>query len=87
MTHSYLDLDPVLRLDFDRDLNLAPNLDRAFASTDVYVCWELSLALHLLPEAFADNLSQSFPALGICGLERPGRRRLVGCTWLDRVGC
>ncbi|NJM11240.1 MAG: hypothetical protein HC889_04515 [Synechococcaceae cyanobacterium SM1_2_3] len=64
----------------------ALDLDRAFQSSraDVWICWELLLALHLLPEAFADDLSSSFPALGVCGLKgRAGDGWLVAPGWIE----
>jgi hypothetical protein len=49
-----------------------------------FICLESSVALHLLPEAFASDLSRSLPALGICGLKgRAGDGWLVAPGWIE----
>jgi len=49
-----------------------------------YTCWRFSLMLHLLPEAFASDLSRSLPALGVCGLKgRAGDGWLVAPGWIE----
>ncbi len=50
----------------------------------IYSYLESSVSLHLLPEAFADDLSSSFPALGVCGLKgRAGDGWLVAPGWIE----
>ncbi len=80
----------------DRDLALvlalvlartrALDFERVFASlkANAYVHWKLSLDLHLLPEAFADDLSRSLPPLGVCGLRgRAGDGWLMAPGWIE----
>ena len=56
----------------------------ALSNAHIYTCLESSVALHLLPEAFADDLSRSFPALGVCGLNgRAGDGWLVAPGWIE----
>ena len=46
--------------------------------------WKLSPTLHLLPEAFADDLSRSLPALGVCSLKgRVGDGWLIAPAWIE----
>ncbi len=67
-----------------RAIDRARNQDRARTFASAYICWELLLALHLLPEAFADDLSRSFPALGVCGLKgRAGDGWLIAPGWIE----
>lgn len=76
---------------FARDRTLvttycADVLAPAFATfrNHAWICWESSLVFHLLPDAFADDLSRSFPALGVCGLKGcAGNGWLVAPGWIE----
>lgn len=65
-----------------RDFARGPDFDMVFSKTSIYIYWRISLALYILPEAFAGDLSHSLPALGICGLK--GR---ASDGWLIAPGC
>lgn len=67
-----------------RDRARARDRDLALGLARYYISWEPSLTLHLLPEAFADDLSRSLPALGVCGLKgRAGDGWLVAPGWIE----
>ncbi len=81
-----LDLDLVLNRAINLDSHLARDLARDFAQShnSNYISWHLSLTLHLLPEAFADDLNHSFPAFGVCGLKgRAGDGWLIAPGWIE----
>ena len=76
------DLDRASALDPARNLALARDLAQSHISS--YISWHLSLTLDLLPEALADDLSHSFPALGVCGLKgRAGDGWLIAPAWIE----
>ncbi len=63
-----------------------PNFDLAvdFWKLQAFVTWTSCLALHLLPEAFSDDLSRSLPALNVCGLRgRAGDGWLIAPAWIE----
>ncbi len=67
----------------DDPMYLARTFESSLKSQD-FIFWQVSLALHLLPEAFADDLIHSFPALGICGLRgRASDGWLVAPGWIE----
>ncbi len=84
VTLLFQEVSCTLALALARDLALARALDLARIFASRHVCWELSLLLHFLPEAFADDLSHSFPALGVCGLKgQAGDGWLVAPGWIE----
>ena len=57
---------------------------RDFTLIPSHIGWKSLLTLYLLPEAFADDLSRSFPALGVCGLKgQAGNGWLVAPGWIE----
>lgn len=80
-----------LTLALARDLALTRDLARIHARTKNHthartnnITWKVSVILHLLSEAFADDLSRSLPALGVCGLKgRAGDGWLTAPCWIE----
>ena len=67
----YSSLGKMIGSIFPFPFGLLGDINRAhrFSAVNAYIYWELCLALHLLPEAFTDDLNRSLPALGIWGLK------------------